>query len=193
VAVTALIFVFVLLVAVPLLAQSSATLQGHVVDRSGGTVTGAAITLRSLSMEFDASVHTDSEGRYLVAEIPAGTYALEAAAAGFRSEVVELLVLNVGRSAVRDFRLDIGEQREAVVVTAEIPLIDRATTVVGRRDRTNRARGPIEWSPLHRSRAARAGLEGLDMNSLVLSDRTRFPTGEAGSSRQIQLALKAWF
>ena len=75
-AVTALIFVFVLLVAVPLLAQSSATLQGHVVDRSGGTVTGAAITLRSLSM-------------------------------------------------------DIGEQREAVVDTAEIPLIDRATTVVG--------------------------------------------------------------
>ncbi|MET0164666.1 MAG: TonB-dependent receptor [Vicinamibacterales bacterium] len=130
-AVTALIFVFVLLVAAPLLAQSSATLRGHVVDRSGGTVTGAAITLRSLSMKFDASVRTDSEGRYLIAEIPAGTYALEAAAAGFRSEVVELLVLDVGRSVVRDFRLDIGEQREAVIVTAEIPLIDRATTVVG--------------------------------------------------------------
>jgi iron complex outermembrane recepter protein len=104
VAVTAPIFVFLLLAAPRFYAQQSATLQGHVLDTSGGTVAGATITLRSRSVDFDASVHTDSEGRYVITDIPAGTYALEAVAAG-----------------------------------------------------------------------------------------TRFYTGEAGSSRQIQLALKAWF
>jgi hypothetical protein len=131
VAVTALIFVFVLLAALPLFAQSSATLQGRVLDVSGGTVADATITLRSRSVDFDASVHTDSAGRYVIVEIPAGTYVVEAAAAGLRPEIIEELVLDVGRSVIRDFRLQIGELSEAVVVRAETPLVDRATTVVG--------------------------------------------------------------
>jgi Carboxypeptidase regulatory-like domain len=119
-------------------------------------------------VDFDASVHTDSEGRYVITDIPAGTYALEAVAPGLRPEVIEVLVLDVGRSVVRDFRLQIGEWSEAVIVSAEIPLIDAATSVVARSYRT----------------------DGPTFGKIT---RTRFSTGEAGSSRQIQLVLKAWF
>ena len=50
---------------------------------------------------------------------------------GFRSERIESLTFEVGRTLVRDFQLAVATRREAVVVSAELPLLDRATSVVG--------------------------------------------------------------
>src|SRR6185503_19174090 len=58
-------------------------------------------------------------------------YEVTVAGDGFRSEVIDALTFEVGRTLVRDFRLDIGPRAEAVVVTAELPLLDRATSTVG--------------------------------------------------------------
>jgi hypothetical protein len=66
--------VLLLLVAAPLRAQSSATLQGRVFDSSEAVISGATISLRSQATGFDRSVPTDKEGRYHVAAIPAGIY-----------------------------------------------------------------------------------------------------------------------
>ena len=52
-------------------------------------------------------------------------------APGFRSERIESLTFEVGRTLVRDFQLAVDTRREAVVVSAELPLLDRATSVVG--------------------------------------------------------------
>ena len=69
-------------------------------------------------------------GIYLPA-IPAGPYQVTAAANGFRSEEIES---DAWRSAVRScatFSLKLGNRSEAVVVRAELPLLDRATSTVG--------------------------------------------------------------
>jgi len=66
------------------------------------------------------SVRTDSEGRYYIARIPAGTYAVALEAPGFRSETIEALNVDAGRTLVRDFRLAVGERRETVFVRAEV-------------------------------------------------------------------------
>jgi hypothetical protein len=123
--------VLMLLVAAPLRAQSSATLQGRVFDASDAVVLGATISVRNVPTGFDRSVRTDTEGRYHVAAIPAGVYSVTAAATGFRSEVIEELTVEVGRTLVRDFRLAISATTDTVVVTAELPLLDRATATVG--------------------------------------------------------------
>ena len=71
---------FALLVAAPLYAQSTATLQGRVFDSSGAVLPAATVSVRSDSTGFDRSVPTDDEGRYHAEAIPAGSYEVAAAA-----------------------------------------------------------------------------------------------------------------
>jgi Carboxypeptidase regulatory-like domain/TonB dependent receptor len=117
--------------AVVLHAQSDGMLQGGVFDSTGAALLGATVTVRGRSTGFDRSVLTDLEGRFHVAAIPAGSYEVTASADGFRSEVIQELRFEVGRTLVRDFRLEVGNRSETVMVRAELPLVDRATTTVG--------------------------------------------------------------
>src|SRR5262245_45165963 len=126
-----LCLIFVLLGASPTHAQSNAALQGQVFDASGAVLRGATITVRDDSSGFDESVDTDDEGRYQVAAIPAGSYEVSAEATGFKSIVIAAMSFEVGRTLVRDFHLEVGDQRETVAVVAEAPLIDRASSIVG--------------------------------------------------------------
>ena len=126
-----LLATMLLLVYAPSTAQTMAILQGRVFDRSGGVLADATIRVRASSIGFSVTVHTDAEGRYYVPAVPAGSYAVSAEAPGFRTEVIEHMSVDGGRTIVRDFRLPIGEQRETVIVSAEAPLIDRATAAVG--------------------------------------------------------------
>ncbi|HEU5257269.1 MAG TPA: TonB-dependent receptor [Vicinamibacterales bacterium] len=112
-------------------AQTVATLQGRVLDSSGAALQSASITVRNQEAGFRTVVATNADGRYNVPAIPAGSYEVTAAAEGFRPEIIEKLTFEVGRTLVRDFRLNLGGQSEAVIVTAELPLLDRATSTVG--------------------------------------------------------------
>ena len=120
-----------MLVAAPLHAQPSATVRGAVLDAFGGALPGATVTIRNESSGFDRSVVADADGTYFVAGVPAGPYRVVVTAPGFRSEVIEELTLEVGRTLLRDFHLSIGGQNETVVVRGEAQLLDRATAVVG--------------------------------------------------------------
>ncbi len=116
---------------VPCGAQTTAVLQGRVIDASGAVVAGASIDVRDPTTGFETSRHTASDGRYHIAALPAGRYRVTVEATGFGSEVIEELIVDVGRTLVRDFRLEVGARSETVVVRAEVPLIDRATTTIG--------------------------------------------------------------
>src|SRR5262245_25711070 len=112
-------------------AQTLAVLQGRIVDESGGVLVGAAVSVRNGTTGFSASVTTDGEGHYHIDAIPAGTYSVTAEAAGFRSEIIEALSVDVGRTLVRNFMLGVGGRNESVVVSAEVPLVDLASSTVG--------------------------------------------------------------
>ena len=112
-------------------AQTLAGLQGRVFDSSGAVVPGALISVQDDSTGFYASVRTDSAGRYYIVAIPAGKYSVTAEAAGFRPERIDVLDVDVGRMLVYDFHLVIAEASESVIVRAEVPLLDRATAIVG--------------------------------------------------------------
>jgi carboxypeptidase family protein/TonB-dependent receptor-like protein len=114
-----------------LAAQTSASLQGSVSDATGAVVPAATVRVRSQASAIDRSVSTTPDGRYFVVGLPAGRYHVTASATGFRSEVIEELILEVERTVVRDFRLEVGASRETVVVRAEIPLVERGTASVG--------------------------------------------------------------
>jgi Carboxypeptidase regulatory-like domain/TonB dependent receptor-like, beta-barrel len=127
----AMVVLVVLCASPPVQAQTTAVLQGRVVDQSGAVIPAAVIRVRDDSIDFAVSAVTDLEGHYHIGAIPAGRYSVSAEASGFRTEVIEALDVDVGRTLVRNFLLALGEQRETVVVRAEVPLVDRASATVG--------------------------------------------------------------
>ena len=108
-----------------------AALQGRVSDSSRAALPRASVSVRDVATGVISEAAADAEGRYHLPAIMAGTYQVTARASGFRSERIESLMFEVGRTLVRDFELAVDTQREEVVVTAELPLLDRATSVVG--------------------------------------------------------------
>src|SRR5678815_1711481 len=108
--------------------RTTAALEGRVLDSSAAALQHASITVVNRVAGFRTVVATDAEGRYYVPAIPAGSYEVAAAADGFRPEIIQELTFEVGRTLVRDFRLSIGGQSEAITVTAELPLLDRVTS-----------------------------------------------------------------
>ena len=116
---------------VPVSTQTAAVLQGRVFDPSGGTVPAAAVTVTNEAIAFTVTVRTDADGRYSVPAIPPGSYRVTAEASSFRTEVVQQMAIDVGRTLVRDFHLAVGERSETVVVREDAPLVERATATVG--------------------------------------------------------------
>src|SRR5262245_5124900 len=110
----AVVLFFLLLVPLPLKAQTGATLQGRVCDASGAILRSATVSVRDRLSGFDQHAVTDRDGRYRITAIPAGSYDVMATASGFRSELVAALTLEVGRTVVREFRLEVGNTSETV-------------------------------------------------------------------------------
>jgi hypothetical protein len=115
----------------PVHAQTLSAMQGRVFDASGAALPGAIIRVENESTGIDQSARSDGEGRYYVAAIPSGTYTVTATADGFRTDRIDALSVDVGRTLVRDFHLAVGDITEAVLVHAEAPLVDRASATVG--------------------------------------------------------------
>lgn len=112
-------------------AQSTATLQGRVVDQNSAAVRGATITARNLATNVERFGETDPQGDYRIPALPAADYHLEVRARGFRTAVVERLSVEVARTIVQDFRMQVGDVAEIVNVTSSTPLVESATISVG--------------------------------------------------------------
>ena len=119
------------LLAAPVRAQSTATLQGTVTDAQGAAVPGAAVSVKNVATGAQRDVVTDNHGDYQVASLPVGLYRVEVGAPGFQTQVASDLRLEVARTAVQNFRLKLGGVAEEMTVTAEAPVIESATTSVG--------------------------------------------------------------
>lgn len=70
-------------------AQSFISLNGTVSDASGGVVPSVAIEIKNKETQAARSILSDSQGRYVFAEVVPGRYRLEAEASGFKAQVVE--------------------------------------------------------------------------------------------------------
>lgn len=111
---------------------STATILGTVTDRSGAVVPNARVTVTNLETNFSRSVETDEVGQYSIPFLPTGTYRVEVVTSTFKKFVQTCVVLDVGRSARVDPVLDIGALTEVVSVTADAPLVNTTSAVVGR-------------------------------------------------------------
>src|SRR5437016_11408098 len=87
------------------LAQSTATLQGTILDATGAAVPNASVTVRNQSTGEERVVQSDATGSYLVPALPVGTYRIEVKAPGMQTTVVSDVVLQVGTTVRQDINL----------------------------------------------------------------------------------------
>src|SRR5262245_60730968 len=77
-------------------AQATAEMNGRVTDQSGAVLPGVTITVTQTDTGLVRTIATDSDGSYVLSNLPTGPYRLEAMLQGFRSYVQTGIVLQVG-------------------------------------------------------------------------------------------------
>ncbi|PYV92856.1 MAG: hypothetical protein DMG05_03310 [Acidobacteria bacterium] len=110
---------------------TTASLNGTVVDASGGIVPDAKVTVRNLDTGFKQTVETDSTGTFLFPRLPVGNYRLTVEKSGFSTYLQDGITLAVNQAASQAVSLRVGEVTETVTVAAEADLVTTATSTVG--------------------------------------------------------------
>jgi hypothetical protein len=108
-------FLFLITLAPPAGAQTSATLIGVVQDAQGGVLPGVTVTIRHVGTGASREAITDGEGRFRSTALSAGEYELRAALGTFRTLVQTGLRLSVGETAAVTLTLQLGTAEEVTV------------------------------------------------------------------------------
>ncbi len=131
-----LICVLTLVLAGPAYAQSQAaangSIEGTVVDPSGGVLPGVTVTVTNIDTGAGRSVVTNATGLYRALLLPLGTYRIKAELSGFKSVERAGVSLSAGQSAVVNLELQVGGVQEVVQVSAELPVVQPGKIDLGR-------------------------------------------------------------
>lgn len=117
--------------AIPAMAQSTATLTGTITDPTGAAVPNAKVTAIDQATSVASSTQTDSAGAYLFSSLAIGKYRIEVTASGFQKALVKDLDLPVATSVTQNFQLKVGEASVTVEITADAVILDTTTNSMG--------------------------------------------------------------
>lgn len=111
-------------------AQTTATILGTVKDQSGAVLPGAEVTATNTETGIARVTAAGARGEFRLSAMTVGSYNVHAGMTGFQSELRSGITLSIGREAVVDFTLSVGNVSEQVTVTGEAPLIETTTATV---------------------------------------------------------------
>lgn len=120
-----------LVLVLPVAAQSTASIEGQVVDQHGAVIPGAKVIASSAAIGVERITTSDTSGRYQLVALPVGEYTVVASAAGFKKQAIEQIRLEVGRKLNQDLQLEVGDVSEQVLISSANDPIERSTTSVG--------------------------------------------------------------
>src|SRR3989454_4458560 len=114
-----LIFAAILCIPTISLAQDTGYISGTVTDKSGAAVAGAEVVVALVGGNLTRTTETNTDGTYVAAALPAGTYNVTVTAKGFQRFQAKDVVLVVAQKARVDAQLTVGSVTEQVVVAGE--------------------------------------------------------------------------
>jgi len=134
--VTSLVLAAILAVAVLLssssgaYAQSSAfaTITGRVLDPKGASVPNASVTATNTETGITRTTQTTNDGLYRFENLAPGVYDVSIEASAFTKALAKAVKLQVGEQRDINFNLELEGQKQSVMVTSELPLIEQTKT-----------------------------------------------------------------
>jgi hypothetical protein len=111
--------------------EARGTIQGRVLDSSGGAVPGATVEVRNVTTGVVTPTTTNTEGSYRVPFLIPGTYTVTVSLTGFSKFVSDNIEVHVADLLTVDASLKVGEITEEVRVTAVTATVDRTTAELG--------------------------------------------------------------
>ncbi len=107
-------------------AQSTTTgaIGGVVTNPNKEVVAGAAVTVKNIETNKEDSATTDDTGRFKVANLQPGNYAVTVNSSGFSPMTTENVTVEIGRETNLEIALSVGPVTGQVDVTAEAPVIN---------------------------------------------------------------------
>jgi hypothetical protein len=108
------------------LAQSTTTgsIGGVVTNPNKEVVTGATVTVKNIGTNREDTATTDDTGRFKVANLQPGNYAVTVNSSGFSPSTMENVVVEIGRETTLEVSLSVGPVTGTVDVSAEAPVIN---------------------------------------------------------------------
>jgi len=129
---TTCVFVVLALVILSVSASSAQIITGEitgtVTDQSGAIVAGATVSAVCPDTNFSRNMTSGTAGEYQLTDMPACVYKVSVSAQGFKTTVRNVTV-TVAQVTKADFRLQLGERTETVMVEAASPLVDYSAGV----------------------------------------------------------------
>src|ERR1035437_3253836 len=104
--------------------ETTAGLQGTVMDPSGAAVTNATVEVSGASLIGTRKVQTDDSGTYRITQLPSGVYTLTVTVPGFRTFKQVGIDLVVGRLPNVEVKLEVGAVAETVEVSSDASVVD---------------------------------------------------------------------
>ena len=110
---------------------STAQITGTVRDTSGAVLPGVDVIAIHTQTGFRRAAVTESNGLFVLTNLPVGPYRLEAMLAGFRAFRQTGIVLQVNANPEINITLALGEITETVAVQAATPLVETRSPGIG--------------------------------------------------------------
>jgi hypothetical protein len=102
---------------------TSGDVTGTITDPTGGSISGASVTLTNVNTNVAQSMTTDASGTYRFPFIPSGTYKLVVSANGFRTTQQNGIQVTAGQPTAANVQLPIATQSQTVNVVEAPPVL----------------------------------------------------------------------
>ncbi len=104
-------------------------LGGLVIDTSGAAISAAIVEVRNPSTNATWSASTSSDGRWLLPNLPSGTYQITAHAQGFQT-MQSTISYDASNPHAYQIGLNVGTVNSAIMVEAEAPRIETSSSQI---------------------------------------------------------------
>src|SRR2546422_4998836 len=115
------------LASIPLWAQVTSTIQGHVSDSTGASVPKALVKATNDQTGVSRSAFSAEDGYYRIPDLLAGTYQVRVELSGFKTAIKSDVALTAQSTTNLNFTLEVGEVTQTVTITSEEAQVETTT------------------------------------------------------------------
>ena len=149
---------------------------GTITDTSGAVVAGAQVNVTNQGTSELRTTTTDSNGYYIVPQLPPGIYDISIKKQGFATENRANVQLQVNQNAALDFKLTVSSTAQTIQVTGAPPPLNTTSATIG--------------TVVNRSTIVDMPLNGRDFTQLTLLTPGAAPI-EAGQQSAFIISIGA--